>query len=106
MLGDVSIDAAGGQFVRGVQLGYPTVLVVSEEPSGGSENVTLARTERSDARSFPRHPNEVLEVKLQLTRATDVLAELYELLEKYAPTWYTQRHHEKAESALRLVKKL
>jgi hypothetical protein len=68
--------------------------------------VTLAGTEQSDASSFPQHPNEALEMKLQLTRATDVLAELYELLEKYAPTWYTQHHHEKAESALRLVKKL
>jgi hypothetical protein len=86
-------------------LGDPSVLEVSEEPSGGSENVTPARTGRSDAISFPRHPNRVLEMKLQLERATDALAELYELLEKYAPTWYTQSHHEKAESALRLVKK-
>jgi transposase len=85
---------------------YPNVLVVSEEPSGGSENVTPARSERSDAVSFPRHANQVLEMKLKLARATDALAELYELLEKYAPTWYTQRHHEKAASTLRLVKKV
>jgi hypothetical protein len=68
--------------------------------------VTPARTERSDAGSSPRHSNQVLEMKLQLARAADVLAELYELLEKYAPTWYTQHHHEKAESTLRLVKKV
>jgi hypothetical protein len=68
--------------------------------------VTPARTERSDAVGFPRHPNQVLQMKLKLARATDALAELYELLEKYAPTWYTQRHHEKAASALRLVKKV
>ena len=106
MLGDVSIAAAGGQFVRRVQWGYPSVLIVSEEPSGGSENVTPARTERSDASSSPRHSNQVVEMKLQLAQATDMLAELYELLEKYAPTWYTQHHHEKAESTLRLVKKV
>jgi hypothetical protein len=68
--------------------------------------VTPERTERSDAIRFPRHLNQVLEMKLQLARATGALAELYELLEKYAPTWYTQSHHEKAESTLRLVKKV
>jgi len=62
--------------------------------------VTLGRTEQSDASSFSQHSNEALEMKLQLTRATDALTELYELLEKYAPTWYTQLHHEKAKSAL------
>jgi hypothetical protein len=68
--------------------------------------VTPECTEKSHASSFSQHSNEALEMKLQLTQTTDVLAELYELLEKYAPTWYTQNHHEKAESALRLVKKL
>jgi hypothetical protein len=68
--------------------------------------VPAARTKQSDASSFPQHSNEALEMKLQLARAADVLAELYELLEKYAPTWYTQHHHEKADSVLRLLKKL
>jgi hypothetical protein len=67
--------------------------------------VTVAGTQQSEASSCLPHSNEALEMKLQLTRATDVLAELHELLEKYAPTWYTQHHHEIAESALRLVKK-
>jgi hypothetical protein len=44
--------------------------------------------------------NEALEMKLQLTRATHMLAEPYELLEKQTE-W-----HEKAESALRPVKAL
>lgn len=29
---------------------------------------------------------------------------LYKLLEEYAPSWYTQRHHEIAESALNDLK--
>ena len=68
--------------------------------------MTRAGTKQSVASSFPQQSNEALEMKQQLARVTDVLAELYELLEKHAPTWYTQHHHEKAESALRLVKKL
>ena len=35
---------------------------------------------------------------------SDALAELYGLLEGYAPTWYTFDHHERAESALRSMK--
>ena len=36
----------------------------------------------------------------------DVLGELHTLLEEYSPTWYTQRHYERAESALRLANSL
>ena len=36
----------------------------------------------------------------------DALGELHTLLEQYSPTWYTQRHYERAESALRLVRGL
>jgi hypothetical protein len=68
--------------------------------------VTGAGTKRSEASRRPQHSDEALELKLQLTRAADALAELYELLENYAPTWYTKHHKEKAESALRLIKKL
>ena len=31
----------------------------------------------------------------------NALLELYNLLEEYAPTWYTQEHHDRAEAALR-----
>ena len=33
----------------------------------------------------------------------DALGELHTLLKQYSPTWYTQRHYERAESALRLA---
>jgi hypothetical protein len=34
-------------------------------------------------------------------RVAKALAELYDILERHAPRWYTQEHHERAESALR-----
>jgi hypothetical protein len=37
---------------------------------------------------------------LQLRKA---LKMLYDLLEDYAPAWYTEEHHDRAEAALRLV---
>ena len=38
-----------------------------------------------------------------LNVVTEVLAELCELLETYAPSWYTQEHSNKAQAALRLL---
>ena len=35
----------------------------------------------------------------------EVLTELCELLENYAPSWYTREHHDKAHAALRLLDK-
>lgn len=45
----------------------------------------------------------VPEVELEPTRLAAVLRELYDLLEQYAPAWYTEEHHERAESALRIA---
>ena len=42
---------------------------------------------------------------LQQRRVADVLAELFNLFEQYAPPWYTQKHHNKVESALRILRK-
>ena len=54
---------------------------------------------------FSREPGYGSEAPLDRTPLIDVLSELYDLLEKYAPAWYTQAHHAKAESALHRVKK-
>ncbi|HKV79409.1 MAG TPA: hypothetical protein VJP02_14775 [Candidatus Sulfotelmatobacter sp.] len=35
----------------------------------------------------------------------EALSELRNLLEEYAPSWYTEKHHRKAESALHPKKK-
>jgi len=51
--------------------------------------------------AHPEAPeSEVGEKKLD---PAEVLAELYNLLEDYGPTWYTLEHHQKAEGALRLL---
>lgn len=42
-------------------------------------------------------PSEVIE-------ARDSLIELFDLLEEYAPTWYTQAHRARALAAIRALK--
>jgi hypothetical protein len=67
--------------------------------------VILRRAEKPDASSFVPPLKDDAEMKVQLSRATDTLAELCELLEEYGPRWYTQRQQERAESTLRLLRK-
>jgi hypothetical protein len=38
-------------------------------------------------------------------RLADALVDLHNLLKAYAPSWYTQEHHAKVESALQLLKR-
>jgi hypothetical protein len=38
-------------------------------------------------------------------RLADALVDLHNLLKEYAPSWYTQEHHTKVESALQLLKR-
>jgi hypothetical protein len=38
-------------------------------------------------------------------RLIEALSDLRNLLEEYAPSWYTEKHHRKAESALHPKKK-
>lgn len=38
-------------------------------------------------------------------RLAEALADLHNLLNEFAPSWYTQEHHTKAESALQLLKR-
>ena len=68
--------------------------------------MNLGHPQQSDLPRYRRPSNEEADAQVQLARVTDVLAEMYELLENYAPMWYTERHHETALSALRLVKKV
>jgi hypothetical protein len=37
---------------------------------------------------------------LERTLLVEALSELRNLLEEYAPSWYTEQHHRKTESAL------
>jgi hypothetical protein len=43
--------------------------------------------------------------KLEPTRLVDALSELHDLLEAYAPSWYTEEHHDKVLAALRPPRK-
>jgi len=67
--------------------------------------VIVHHSEPLDVSSFPKQMNEASEMRLQLRHLANALAEVYELLEEYAPTWYTLRHQERVESALRSAKK-
>ena len=57
----------------------------------------------------PAGPSTLLKYEsmadLDRARLVDALSELHDLLEEYAPSWYTQEHHEKAVAALQLLKK-
>ena len=44
--------------------------------------------------SYPERPNKVT--------AEEALRDLFELLEEYSPTWYTEEHRNKAAAALRI----
>jgi len=59
------------------------------EPGPTIETRTLFRT--------------ALQMAMERTVAADALAELHNLLECYAPAWYTVEQHERLESALRLL---
>ncbi len=43
--------------------------------------------------------------KPQPVDPSEVLAELFELLEEYAPSWYTEERHDRALSALRILRR-
>lgn len=44
------------------------------------------------------------ELELQRAQLTEVLEEMFLLLEEYAPTWYTERHHDDVETVLNRVR--
>jgi len=66
--------------------------------------VVVHHSEQLDV-SFPKQTNEASEMRLELRHLANALAEVYELLEDYAPTWYTLHHQERVVSALRSAKK-
>jgi len=57
------------------------------------------RTPQSKAESSFSSLNENA-TPSERTRLVEALSELQDLLEEYAPSWYTEKHHRKAESAL------
>ena len=58
----------------------------------------MSLTSRKHAPRTSRQP--IPEGKPDPSRAVEALRTLYELLEQYAPSWYTDEHHRQAASAL------
>ena len=42
-------------------------------------------------------------LRIELAGVAEVLRDLFNLLEQYAPTWYTKEHHNRAVAALRVL---
>ena len=62
-------------------------------PIASSKLSTQAKTNLSSL----RRPNDDTSERARLVEA---LSDLHSLLEEYAPGWYTEEHHRKAELAL------
>lgn len=59
-------------------------------------NRTLHAKAKSDLLSLRRQTD----YKSERDRLIEALSDLHNLLEEYAPSWYTEEHHRKAASAL------
>jgi len=69
---------------------------------GSNGDRTLKGKDSSSPSQFLDYKSET---ELDRARLVDVLSELQNLLEQYAPSWYTERHHEKALAALQPPRK-
>lgn len=69
---------------------------------GSDGNRTLNSKNSPDSSELLSYKSET---ELDRTRLVDLLAELQDLLEQYAPAWYTEEHHEKAIAALQPLRK-
>lgn len=54
------------------------------------------------ARRVAGEKAEVLKLRRKEKQLREALKMLFDLLEEYAPTWYTEEHHENAGVALHL----
>jgi len=66
---------------------------------------TATRATHTRATSRPSFTERKYQSASERTRLIDALSELHDLLEEYAPSWYTEEHHLMAESALFPTKK-
>ena len=51
------------------------------------------------------HSRVESELKIDRVRLLNTLQELHQLLEEYAPSWYTERLHDESEAILRPFRK-
>jgi hypothetical protein len=62
-------------------------------------------TRQSEVHPVPPRSNSVSETERDRVLLTKAFTEIYELLEEYAPPWYTEEHHERVKAALSLLRK-
>jgi hypothetical protein len=72
----------------------------TDRPRSTDQDLTL-RANQGNVRSGRLHADPLSEQEHQSARVAKALRELYDILESHAPRWYTQEHHERADSALR-----
>jgi hypothetical protein len=60
-----------------------------------------SRANHNQVAGFRQRVSTASTMELAAAKAADTLEELHNLLEEHAPSWYTRRHHKRAESALR-----
>ena len=65
----------------------------------------LALARRLVAKALQQGLGGVRDEGPETTQLESAILELYNLLESYAPSWYTQEHHNHVESALRSIKR-
>ena len=65
----------------------------------------VRRANQNKEGSHWRHVGALSEMEHQNARLATALRELYDILESHAPRWYTEEHHQRAESALRRGRK-
>jgi hypothetical protein len=53
--------------------------------------------------AYESSESEVIKVREEQKQILDALQMLFDLLEKFAPCWYTEEHHEQALAALALA---
>ena len=71
------------------------MLIVMGHTGNTPEKATSSYTSRDNEKKLSA-PNQHL---------VEILSELHDLLEDYAPVWYTEEHHRRLESALHTPKK-
>ena len=70
---------------------------MTDKAKGPEVPLTVHHLDLADS---PIHNLEHVETEQGVPTTREVLEELYQLLEDYAPTWYTEAHHNRIVAAL------
>ena len=73
-------------------------------PEGSSRPFVLHGSEYKPKQEVAMSPDDAKYLSAQVLELREALTMLYDLLEAYAPMWYSEEHRNKAEAALRSAK--